>query len=386
LPPRLLALAAQPYPQFSNEEMRARRGRLADVAARAGVDLVLVCGENRAGSGIAWLTGWQVTAEAVALFDPARPGVLFVQYHNHVPLARRLAQEFEVRWGGPATVDALESELRKRSAKKVGVIGPLAAGTQRRLAQTLELVNLNPAYTLLRLVKSPEELEWVRLGAWLSDRAIDSLRREARAGIDERALWRICENAYVAEGGTTWIHYFGATSMAAPDCCVPGQYPSTRRLAPGDVLFCEISAQFRDYPGQVLRSFTVESEPNALYRDLYAAADAAFSAMLRVVRAGAPASALVEASAPIEEAGFTTCDDLVHGFVGGYLPPVLGSASRPAGPLPELALEAGMTIVLQPNVVTRDGRAGVQIGELVLVTEAGHERLHRAPMEFFRLN
>jgi len=386
LPPRLLALAAQPYPQFSNEEMRARRGRLADVAARAGVDLVLVCGENRAGSGIAWLTGWQVTAEAVALFDPARPGVLFVQYHNHVPLARRLAQEFEVRWGGPATVDALESELRKRSAKKVGVIGPLAAGTQRRLAQTLELVNLNPAYTLLRLVKSPEELEWVRLGAWLSDRAIDSLRREARAGIDERALWRICENAYVAEGGTTWIHYFGATSMAAPDCCVPAQYPSTRRLAPGDALFCEISAQFRDYPGQVLRSFTVESEPNALYRDLYAAADAAFSAMLRVVRAGAPASALVEASALIEEAGFTTCDDLVHGFVGGYLPPVLGSASRPAGPLPELALEAGMTIVLQPNVVTRDGRAGVQIGELVLVTEAGHERLHRAPMEFFRLN
>jgi len=386
LPPRLLALTAQPYPQFSNEEMRARRGRLADVAARAGVDLVLVCGENRAGSGVAWLTGWQVTAEAVALFDPARPGVLFVQYHNHVPLARRLAQEFEVRWGGPATVDALESELRKRSAKKVGVIGPLAAGTQRRLAQTLELVNLNPAYTLLRLVKSPEELEWVRLGAWLSDRAIDSLRREARAGIDERALWRICENAYVAEGGTTWIHYFGATSMAAPDCCVPAQYPSTRRLAPGDVLFCEISAQFRDYPGQVLRSFTVESEPNALYRDLYAAADAAFSAMLRVVRAGAPASALVEASALIEEAGFTTCDDLVHGFVGGYLPPVLGSASRPAGPLPELALEAGMTIVLQPNVVTRDGRAGVQIGELVLVTEAGHERLHRAPMEFFRLN
>jgi Xaa-Pro aminopeptidase len=386
LPPRLLAFAAQPYPQFSNEEMRARRGRLADVAARAGVDLVLVCGENRAGSGIAWLTGWQVTAEAVALFDPARPGVLFVQYHNHVPLARRLAQEFEVRWGGPATVDALESELRKRSAKKVGVIGPLAAGTQRRLAQTLELVNLNPAYTLLRLVKSPEELEWVRLGAWLSDRAIDSLRREARAGIDERALWRICENAYVAEGGTTWIHYFGATSMAAPDCCVPAQYPSTRRLAPGDVLFCEISAQFRDYPGQVLRSFTVESEPNALYRDLYAAADAAFSAMLRVVRAGAPASALVEASALIEEAGFTTCDDLVHGFVGGYLPPVLGSTSRPAGPVHDMALEAGMTIVLQPNVVTRDSRAGVQIGELVLVTETGHERLHKAPMEFFRLN
>jgi Xaa-Pro aminopeptidase len=51
-----------------------------------------------------------------------------------------------------------------------------------------------------------------------------------------------------------------------------------------------------------------------------------------------------------------------------------------------MALEAGMTIVVQPNVVTPDGRAGVQIGELVLVTETGHERLHQAPLEFFRLN
>jgi Xaa-Pro aminopeptidase len=35
--------------------------------------------------------------------------------------------------------------------------------------------------------------------------------------------------------------------------------------------------------------------------------------------------------------------------------------------------------------VTHDGRAGVQVGELVLVTEAGCERLHRAPGGFLRL-
>jgi Xaa-Pro dipeptidase len=87
----------------------------------------------------------------------------------------------------------------------------------------------------------------------------------------------------------------------------------------------------------------------------------------------------------IEEAGFTTCDDLVHGFVGGYLPPVLGSRSRPAGPLPDLKLEAGMMIVVQPNVITRDHVAGVQVGELVLVTETGYERLHAAPAGLIRV-
>jgi Xaa-Pro aminopeptidase len=261
----------------------------------------------------------------------------------------------------------------------------MSAAKLRRLGARFELVDLNAAYVELRLVKSDEELDWVRIGAWLSDLAIGALQREVRSGIDERELWRICESAYAGEGGTTWIHYFGVTSMAEPDRCVPAQYPSARRIRKGDVMFCEISAQFWDYPGQVLRSFSIETEPTALYRELYAVADDAFKRILKATKKGAAASALVAASSVIEEAGFTTCDDLVHGFVGGYLAPVLGSASRPAGPVPDLILEAGMTIVVQPNVVTRDGRAGVQVGELVLVTESGYERFHHAPAGLLRL-
>jgi Xaa-Pro dipeptidase len=91
------------------------------------------------------------------------------------------------------------------------------------------------------------------------------------------------------------------------------------------------------------------------------------------------AQELVDAAAVIEEAGFTTVDDLVHGFGGGYLPPVLGSPSRAIRPTPDFTLEAGMTVVVQPNVTTTDGRLGVQTGELLLVTEQGPERLHSFP-------
>jgi Xaa-Pro aminopeptidase len=385
LPVRLRALLKQDYPRFSEGEMRRRRDLLAALAERSGVDLVLVCGEQRAGGGVGWLTGWPVTAEAIAVFDGARTPLLFIQHHNHVPLARRIAAQCEVRWGGASTIDALAAELSKRKSKKIGLVGLLGPAKLRRLGERFELVDLNPAYVELRMVKSDEEVDWVRVGAWLSDLAIESISKNVRAGMDERALWRLCEDAYSGEGGTTWIHYFGVTSMADPDCCVPAQYPSARRIRRGDVMFCEISANFWDYPGQVLRSFTVEAEPTALYRELYAVAEEAFASILKAAKKGSPASALVEASSVIEKAGFTTCDDLVHGFVGGYLPPVLGSASRPAGPLPERTLAPGMTIVIQPNVVTRDGRAGVQLGELVLVTEAGCERMHGAPEGFRRL-
>lgn len=378
-------MLAQPYPRFSAEEMKRRRAALAALAERAGADAILACGENRSGSAVGWLTGWPVTAEAIGVLDGEQPDVLLIQYHNHVPLARRIAFDFDVRWGGASTLDSLEARLAKKGAKTLGIVGVLGAAKQKRLARTFTLVDLNAAYTELRLVKSAEEIDWVRIGAWLSDLAVEALLGNARAGMDERALWRLCEDAYVGEGGTTWIHYFGATSMASPECCVPAQYPSTRRLAQGDVLFCEISAQFWEYPGQVLRTFTVGAEPLPLYRDLYAVAEGALDAMLGVAKAGVPAGELVAASGVIEKAGFTTCDDLVHGFVGGYFPPVLGSASRPAGPVPDMTLKEGMTLVLQPNVVTPDGRAGVQVGELIVVTRSGFERVHQVARELFRL-
>ncbi|HEX8854060.1 MAG TPA: M24 family metallopeptidase, partial [Thermoleophilaceae bacterium] len=113
-----------------------------------------------------------------------------------------------------------------------------------------------------------------------------------------------------------------------------------------------------------------------LYEELHEVADAAFDAIAGRLRAGATAAELVQASQVIEDAGFTIRDDLVHGFVGGYLPPVLGSTSRALTEVPDFSFEAGMTVVVQPNVVTPDETAGVQTGELLLVTESGAESLH----------
>jgi Xaa-Pro aminopeptidase len=247
------------------------------------------------------------------------------------------------------------------------------------------LVDLNREYVRLRLVKSEEEIDWMRIACALTDLAIAALRQEARAGMTERELGAICEAAYHPHGGWTFIHYFLVTPMADPQYCVPRQIASSRKLRPGDVIATEITAQFFDYPGQILRSFTAGAEPTPLFRRLHETAEAAFDAVTGVMRHGATMEQIVAAAEVIEDAGFTVYDDLVHGFGGGYFPPVLGSRSRPAGPLPDMTLEAGMTCVVQPNVITPDQKAGVQVGELVLVTGHGVERMHRAERGFFRI-
>jgi Xaa-Pro dipeptidase len=40
---------------------------------------------------------------------------------------------------------------------------------------------------------------------------------------------------------------------------------------------------------------------------------------------------------------------------------------------------------IQPNVITPHERAGVQTGELMLVTDSGCESLHRCPRGFSRI-
>jgi Xaa-Pro aminopeptidase len=101
-----------------------------------------------------------------------------------------------------------------------------------------------------------------------------------------------------------------------------------------------------------------------------------------VLKADALPAQVIEASGVIEDAGFTIIDDLLHGYGGGYLPPILGSKSRPAGPLPQEPFRAGQIVVIQPNVVTKDHSAGVQTGEMVLITETGIEWLHSVPRGF----
>ena len=385
LDPKLTALLdQQPFPAFSRDEFARRKRALIGAMQKMQVDHLIVCGEQRVGSGVGWLTGWPTTTEALVIVSPNEKNLMFVEWYNHLPLAERMAQDTDVKWGEHAGIDKVIADLQRRGAKRVGFMGPLAYRKCKKIEGAFEaLVEMNREYVELRLIKSTEELDWLRIGAAFSDAVIEALRRELKPGLTERDLCNIAERAYVPHGGTTQIHYFGVTSMQKPDTCVPRQFAENRVVQAGDCVFCEISGSFWDYPGQVLRTFTVAADPTPLYRDLYAAAEAAFDAIASVLRAGTTPEQIIDVSGVIEKAGFTTCDDIMHGYGGGYFPPVLGSQSRPAGRIPDLTLQAGMTVVVQTNVITKDQTAACRRASFC--TSPTFERLHKAPRALFRV-
>jgi len=389
LQPHLQRLLDAEYPRFSDAEMGRRRALVEVALAEAGCEHLVFHGANRAGSSVQWLTQWPVTTEAVGVLSPGKADALFVQYVNHAPLARKLADTAEtVEWGGESSIRKVIAELERRGARqdKVAVIGAMPFEAYGALAAKFgRITNLGRAYVTLRRVKSAEELDWFRIGAWLSDRGMAGLHAAIKPGVSERELADAVERGYVGLGGTTGIHFIGTTPMRDPSVAAPSQFHSARRVAAGDIVFAEITATFWDHSGQVLRSVTVGEEPTPLYRDLHAAADATFDAIVKVLKHGATPAQVIEASGVIEDAGFTVIDDILHGYGGGYFPPILGTRSRPGGPVPDEPFEAGMLVVVQPNVTTRDGMAGVQTGEMLLITRDGSERMHAYPRGFARV-
>src|SRR5674476_999980 len=125
LPPHLARIVAAEYPRFSDSEMARRRAALEDLLAREACDHLVFCGTNRFGSAVQWLTQWPVTAEAVGVLTPGMRDALFVQYVNHAPQARLLADKADVAWGGESSIAAAIGVLAKRGAReqRVATIG-----------------------------------------------------------------------------------------------------------------------------------------------------------------------------------------------------------------------------------------------------------------------
>jgi Xaa-Pro aminopeptidase len=352
----------------------------------ARLDALVVYGSSanarQAQAQVHFLTGFLGHQDAYVLWVPRRRPVLFVQYHNHVANAERVARA-EVRWGGARSIDAVADELAALPrARRVGIVGPMPYSEHQRLVARFAdraVVDVTTPFMRLRLVKSDEELELMRRAAAITDAALRALVRAAAPGVSEVELQAEATAAAIRAGGQPHFLYLSSTPMADPDRVVPQQELTDRRLQPGDAVILELSAASGAYSGQVLRTLTIEAELSEQYRRLHDVAWQAFREIARTIVPGATAQAVVSAAALIEREGFTICDDLVHGYGGGYLPPVLRTPGSSHATVPDFVFEAGMTLVIQPNVVTTDQRAGVQVGELVCLTEGGVVSLHRIP-------
>jgi Xaa-Pro dipeptidase len=373
----------------------ARRYALArGLMEEAGLDALVVFGNSGVNrhnhANHFWLSQWQDMHHCYLVVPREGDPTLLVGLVNHVPNAREISDVPNVEWGGYEPGKTIASLVSGR----VGLVGVNATwndGMPWRHHEDLrasgaELADVTREYAALRRIKSAEEIERLRGAAELSDLAITTLVEAAQPGVAETELVALVEEPYRRRGGATRITFLRSMPMDAPNGCVPAQNPSSRRLEKGDVIITEFSASLFGYSGQVHRPVFVQAEPTAEWLALFDAAKEAYDRITAGMTPGSTEGDVIRNAAVIGERGYSIYDDLVHGYGTDYGPPLVDRRCveywhSGEDPPPGRTIEAGMTIVVQPNPITPDEHMGLQLGALTAVTERGAESLHALPFE-----
>ncbi|MCC7080898.1 MAG: aminopeptidase P family protein [Burkholderiales bacterium] len=395
----------QIFPRFSEAEYERRERAVRAEMEKRGLDALVIVGDSGSRganhANVYWLTNWQDPGPAYVLMAAGAGPSLMISNSLYLHSARRAgrARETNAFVYGSNPGEQLAQQLADWgcSRGRIGIVGvrnvgrtAMSAEHRDALAATLPQATFVDALDVLaeaRRLKSAEELAWFQRGAEFTDKIIERLSENVRVGMPEYELLAINAEAVLRDGGNLRLQYMGATSMENPEIIFPWQYPSTRRIQRGDVLLTEISASYGLYAGQIHRPFSIGSRPTPEYQQLYEVAAEAYHRVVEALRPGATDHDVRAAAADIDRKGYRTYDALLHGWGVHIEDPRLDIPSamikRPQMPV---VFQAGMLMVIQPNVVTADGKRGLQAGGLVVIEEGGARPMHRYPMQFIRVD
>src|SRR5688500_2054332 len=159
--------------------------------------------------------------------------------------------------------------VKKSSIGYVGEVPVQSYLTWQRELPGCEVMDLAAPFQRLRLVKSAEEIEWLRTGATLTDAALHNLIASARPGMRAYELRALVEAPGLAQGGLPHLYYLASGPQGGAGVCVPRQNLSQRVLERGDVINTEISISYWGYSGQAHRPIFLQAKPSALYQSLW---------------------------------------------------------------------------------------------------------------------
>jgi len=224
----------------------------------------------------------------------------------------------------------------------------------------------------LRIRKDGSEVDALRRASAAADDAL----REVRAlgsdavGLTEAELARRIESFLTAAGGEGVS--FEPIVGAGPNGAMPHHTHGDRTIRAGEPVVLDFGTRVDGYPSDQTRTLVFGGDPDDRVATVHDVVREAQAAAVDAVAPGVTAGEVdAAARSVIEAAGYG--DAFIHRTGHGvgldvHEPPTISAGN-------ETQLRPGMTFSVEPGVYL-DGEFGVRIEDLVVVTEAGCERLN----------
>jgi len=367
------------YTGLPQTEIDRRYARIRDAAARDGLDMVVVCGNEYTGfeGAVTYLSGFVIVHRYAYVLLPVDgdPAIVF-------PSEARYVGEHGTTWiGDQVFVDRPGDWIADRvRGKRVGVYGLDYVMTVRdhaALDGAAELAGWDVAFDLARAVKSELELESVRESVRINTEGFWVFLDSFEPGKSEREILAPCEEYFVSQGCGRWTMDMvldGPGGAALPEFKIAG----TRPVETADMLLPSLEIAG---PGghwvEVSRAICA-GEPSDETKRMLEAYEEYYASAPDALRAGTTAREAHRAVAK----GFV--DRGFHlGHVTGHSIGMTMIEFPKIGEADETVLESGMVLSMHPHAISVDGRACLYMQDTWLVTDGGGVPLAGLEMKIF---
>jgi Xaa-Pro dipeptidase len=266
----------------------------------------------------------------------------------------------------------------KRIGWETGTQGLVHLHGARLAARLDNLVDASDLMGVLRLVKSPAEIAYVRRAAELGDLAWDAAAARAHAGADEGAILGAMHDAIFTGGGDYPANEFIIGSGEHALLC---RYQSGRRkLDANDQLTLEWAGTYRHYHAANMKTIII-GEPRPQHLAMQTAARDALLACEAALQPGRPMADVFAAHARVlDEAGLSAHRLNACGYsLGPRFSPSWMEAQMFYEGAPTV-MQPGMVFFLHMILMDSDSGSAMTLGRTSLVTKVGAEGLCRMPM------
>lgn len=300
---------------------------------------------------------------------------------------------------GPQGIVEAIQELNLEKAN-LGIVGHWGALQQdvilyREYAELLKrlpaanLVETTPLLEEIRLIKSQEEIQFLREAARLGDLMLEALLQAARPGAKECDLYASMVQAEIANGGE-YPSMILMDSGPFPNPFAqkrPPAVPTTRPLQRGDLVITEYHACYGGYLAGVERSISL-GKPRREFKELYGVCLQSFEEGVSKMYPGTPLGEVVEAfRAPVHRSGMAYSECGLHGH--GLSSPEFPTVTTPPetggllSQIPPVALQANMVFGTNIDLYNPRWRqdAGLMLGDTIWISPEGPRRLGQSSLE-----
>lgn len=355
------------------EALAARRARLVDASARAGLGSILVTRPEHVryltGSGGPGPRALFIGPTGTAMIAPADiedgelvsgEGVAIVTYPGYSPdvLVDRVL----------AFADALGPVVRSARSERIGCD---ISGLPGRLAglPSVDLVDAESIFATARRPRDQWEVDEIRARVAIVDAGLSAARRAACAGAMELDVSTAAATEIAMQLGemTTLNHNIGS----GPRSALAEPRATTRTIDRGELLLVDLYPPLRGYFADLSRTWAVGTAPLAARR-MHEAVVAALRAGEDLIGPGTPVATIDAAiRAALRSAGGFDASMGHHSGHGlgifAWEHPWIGAGS-------DEVLVPGDVVALEPGTY-RTGYGGVRVEGNYLITANGHERL-----------